>query len=89
MFNDFISYFTELIYSNSFLVESLELAICSIMSAADNNNFTSSLPMLLVVVSCSVMSDSLRPHGLQPITLLRPWDFPGKNTGVGCHRLLQ
>ena len=64
MFNDFISYFTELIYSNSFLVESLELAICSIMSAADNNNFTSSLPMLLVVVSCSVMSDSLRPNGL-------------------------
>ena len=35
------------------------------------------------------MSDSLRLHGLQPPRLLRPWDFPGKNTGVGCHRLLQ
>ena len=34
------------------------------------------------------MSDSSRPHGLQPTTLLRPWDFPGKSTGVGCHRLL-
>ena len=28
-------------------------------------------------------------HGLQPTTLLRPWDFPGKSTGVGCHCLLQ
>ena len=34
------------------------------------------------------MSDSLRPHGLQPPRLLRPWDFPGKSTGVGCHCLL-
>ena len=31
----------------------------------------------------------LRPHGLSPIQLLCPWDFPGKNTGVGCHFLLQ
>ena len=30
------------------------------------------------------MSDSLRPHGLQPTRLLRPWDFPGKSTGVGA-----
>ena len=36
----------------------------------------------------SVMSDS-RPHGLQPARLLCPWNFPGKNTGVGCHFLLQ
>ena len=28
-------------------------------------------------------------HGLQPSRLLRPWDFPGKSTGVGCHCLLQ
>ena len=39
--------------------------------------------------SRSVMSDSQRPHGLQPTRLLRPWDFPGKSTGVGCHCLLQ
>ena len=38
---------------------------------------------------CSVMSDSLRPHGLQPTRLLCPWDSPGKSTGVGCHILLQ
>ena len=39
--------------------------------------------------SCSVVSDSLRPHGLQPTRLLHPWDFPGKSTGVGCHCLLR
>ena len=35
------------------------------------------------------MSDSVRPHGRQPTRLPRPWDSPGKNTGVGCHFLLQ
>jgi len=39
--------------------------------------------------SRSVVSDSLRPHGLQPTRLLRPWDFPGKSTGAGCHCLLR
>ena len=33
--------------------------------------------------SRSVVSDSSRPHGLQPTRLLRPWDFPGKSAGVG------
>ena len=33
----------------------------------------------------SVVSDSLRLHGLQPTRLLCPWDFPSKSTGVGCH----
>ena len=37
----------------------------------------------------SLVSDSLWPYGLQPASLLCPWDFPGKNTGVGCHFLLQ
>ena len=37
--------------------------------------------------SCSVVSDSSQPPGLQPTRLLHPWDFPGKN-GVGCHCLL-
>jgi len=35
------------------------------------------------------MSDSVRPHRRQPIRLPHPWDSPGKNTGVGCHFLLQ
>ena len=41
------------------------------------------------MLSCSVVSNSLRPRGLQPARLLCPWDSPGKNTGVGCHALLQ
>ena len=39
--------------------------------------------------SLSVKSDSSRPHGLQPTRLLRPWGFPGKSAGVGCHCLLR
>ena len=35
------------------------------------------------------MSDSVRPHRQQPTRLPRPWDSPGKNSGVGCHFLLQ
>ena len=47
------------------------------------------------VFSCSVVSDSLRPHGLcmgfprQDPSLLCSWNFPGKDTGVGCHFFLQ
>ena len=40
---------------------------------------------MLVAQSCP----TLRPHGLQPTSLLCPWNFPDKNTGVGCHFLLQ
>ena len=35
------------------------------------------------------MSNSVRPHRRQPTRLPRPWDSPDKNTGVGCHFLLQ
>ena len=35
------------------------------------------------------MSDSVRPHRWPPTRLPRPWNSPGKNTGVGCHFLLQ
>ena len=35
------------------------------------------------------MFDSVGPHRWQPTRLPRPWDSPGKNTGVGCHVLLQ
>ena len=41
------------------------------------------------VLCCSVVSDSLRSHRLQPARLLSPWNFQGKNTAVGCHFLLQ
>ena len=39
--------------------------------------------------SRSVVSNSSRPHGLQPTRLLHPWDFPGNSIGVGRHGLLQ
>ena len=42
-----------------------------------------------VCVSHSIVSDSLWPWGLWPARLLRPCNSPGKNTGVGCHFLLQ
>ena len=41
------------------------------------------------VLSCSFVSNSLWPYGLYPTRLLYPWNFPGKNTGVGCRFLLQ
>ena len=44
---------------------------------------------LSYVLSHSAVSNSLWPHGRQPFKLLCPWDFSGKNTGVGCHFLLQ
>ena len=45
--------------------------------------------MFSLMWSCSVVSDSLRSHGLYPTRLLHPWNFPGKSIGVGCHFLLQ
>ena len=59
------------------------------------------VPISLLISSCccccccccccvaSVMSDSVQPHKQQPTRLPRPWDSPIKNTGVGCHFLLQ
>ena len=44
---------------------------------------------LLLLLSRSVMSDSLQPHRWQPTRLCHLWDSLGKNTGVGCHFLLQ
>ena len=41
------------------------------------------------IATTSVVSDSVRPHRWQPTRLCHPWDSPGKNTGVGCHFLLQ
>ena len=45
--------------------------------------------MCMLMLSGSVISDSLWPRGLYPTRLLCPWNFPGKNIGVGYHFLLQ
>ena len=47
------------------------------------------LLLLLLLLSRSVVSDSVPPQRRQPTRLPHPWDSPGKNTGVGCHFLLQ
>ena len=55
--------------------------------------FTSNWLLCVCCCCCcwvaSVVSDSVRPHRRQPTRLPHPWDSPGKNTGVGCHFLLQ
>ena len=45
--------------------------------------------LLLLLLSRFSHVYSVRPHRQQPTRLLHPWDFPGKNIGVGCHCLLQ
>ena len=63
-------------------------------SRFNNNNiisifFFANSSKHVCVLSYSVMSDSLWPHGLYPARLLCPWNFPGKNTEVGYRFLLQ
>ena len=55
----------------------------------DRNNTWTCLRSVLLFLSHQGMSDSLWPRGLQPTRLPRPWDSPGKNTGVGWHFLLK
>ena len=47
------------------------------------------ITLLLLLLSHFSQADSVRPHRRQPTRFPRPWDSPGKNTGVGCHFLLQ
>ena len=54
-----------------------------------SNNNSPHKALLLLLSRFSRVSDSVRPHRWQPTRLPRPWDSPGKNTGVGCHFLLQ
>ena len=71
--------------TRSFLTakEKLHLYIGKTSQTQDN------LSLCLLCISRLVVSDSLRPCGLESTRLLCPWDSPGKNTGVGCHALLQ
>ena len=51
-------------------------------------NFSFFNGCIVLLFRCSVVSDSLQPRGLQPARLPRPWDSPGKNTGVVFHFLV-
>ena len=54
-----------------------------------SSKFSPSLRECVCVCECSALSNSLRSHGLKPTRLLCPWDFPGKNTGMDTHVVLQ
>ena len=69
-------------------IKDTEWALVSFDLETDTTGIHRQLRMCMFV-SCSVMSDSLRPHELQHTRLLCPWNSPGKNTGVGCHSFLQ
>ena len=76
------------------------LKLMSIESVMPSNHLILCLPFLLLIsifpsICCcccccidSVVSDSVRPPRWQPNRLCRPWNSPGKNTGVGCYCLL-
>ena len=62
------------------------------MNIQNHNEEDNTLSMKHCCCCCcvtSVVSDSVRPHIRQPTRPQRPWDSPGKNTGMGCHFLLQ
>ena len=67
------------------LTPTMHLALQVVKSNIKTVNTTG---MHVCMLSCSVVFYSLWPYGLQPARLLCPWNFPGKNTGVGCHFLL-
>ena len=62
-------------------------------SAMAGEFFTTEPPIKVQCCCCccvsSIVSNSVGPRRWQPTRLPRPWDSPGKNTGVGCHFLLQ
>ena len=74
-------------------LELLRLMASSVLTGAPGKQSQFYIPadglLLLLLLSCSVVSDSLGLFGLKPSRLLCPWDFPGKNTGVGGLFLLQ
>ena len=56
---------------------------------SDTTKVTEYALLLLLLLSCFSHVHSVRPQRRQPTRLPHPWDSPGKNTGVGCHFLLQ
>ena len=64
-----------------------KLTFSSVMATAEFSKFAGIL--LLLLLSHFSCIRTVRPHRRQPTRLHCPWDSPGKNTGVGCHFLLQ
>ena len=59
------------------------------IGAKDTGGYVFVFIISFIPAVTSVVSNSVRPHRRQPTRLPHPWDSPGKNTGVGCHFLLQ
>ena len=81
-----------LIWANNNFHFQMEQLAPSLNGIQINGNFTLFSKKRWVdtgFAAASDVSDSVRPHRRQPTRLPRPWDSPGKNTGVGCHFLLQ
>ena len=77
-------------FDSSYVLKRVEKVFCESFTVwCACMYFCNNFNCLLCVLSHSVMSNSLRLHGLQPTRLLCPWNSPGKNTGVDCHALLQ
>ena len=76
---------------HSFLcLSNILVCVCVCLCTTSSKNRVIAIPFL-GTVCCFVAKSciTLRPHGLYLTRLFCPWDFPGKNTGVGCHFLLQ
>ena len=65
----------------------LSLVVFQLSHLLSKKSNITSLIGYVSVLSHSIMSDSLQPHGLYPARFLFPWDFLGTNTGVGYHFL--
>ena len=63
--------------------KSLWFLSCTVRSLTKKLSFLGFTSIYASMHACSVVSDSSRPHGLQPTGLLCPWNFPGVNTGGG------
>ena len=70
-------------------IYSMCLSYLSVQSREGRTSLRLSAVLGTCMLNHSVVSDSLRPHGLQLVRLLRPWNSPSKSTGAGCHFLLQ
>ena len=68
--------------------QTLKCSVGNVQSISKRPGSVSSAAAAAAEVA-SAVSDSVRPHRRKPTRLPRPWDSPGKNTGVGCHFLLQ
>ena len=59
------------------------------LSGPPSFSLSSPVRKCTAAAAAAKLSDSVQPHRWQPTRLPYPWDSPGKNTGVGCHFLLQ